>query len=378
MRTSSVLRLLLLLPILVSGCVVLRGQRLLLVHDEAADRLTAIVCYDGVYDSPAGEHGDAVDRLRQFVASGNVLLFDWWGELKLDQAAAEAAAPDTPPRLSAFLERVARDVDVETLGHYRDVDGRVGAAQEVRVERVSGFLDAANGAISEAVLSGELGPDSETMPATSALLLDAAGRDHRWLGLEGHAVVVRIPAQADEWRAVERAFLRGFSDEWARDERIAEELHRDWATHLLATASLSIEREPELVTLRLGTVDRPTELRVPLRDDYANNLESEVTRLAPLDLDTALAERLLGESSELPRRSLEHALPEDEVRAVLSVLERGPAARREAAAAWLDSRAQSWGAEHRYPAAPPPGLDGAERVAAWAEWYRAVVGELEP
>ena len=130
----------------------------------------------------------------------------------------------------------------------------------------------------------------------------------------------------------------------------------------------------------MGLPDRPTTLRLALREEYRPNLETAVRDNVPRNYDLILARRLLdpgpsGDDEDLWSAGL--SLPEDEVRAVLGVLEDGDAEWSHAAATWLDRRGELWNAERHAPPAPRAGMPRDRQATAWRAWSKALVGSFD-
>ncbi|MBI4879379.1 MAG: hypothetical protein HY812_06920 [Planctomycetes bacterium] len=364
----------------VAGCIVLSGQRITIFHDQAADRLTFLVEYDGVFDSKEAAEEGAEEKLRAFLTNGDVLLIDWFGHIQRELMEKTAGEPSTPPLRREFLAVLLENLSVKTLGRYRDPEGRVGVAQEVSFEQVSRVLAAANAAISEGILLDESVPP-EDWRRTVDRLRAAAKEGRQWLRLEGHSLALAFPVHPAEWARHAREGLLEMFEDWAdhnaKEERAAEEADPDWFLRLISSGPVSLLQSMGEVTLRAGDPDGPTTFRVDLREGYRPNLEPQIAALVEADLDRAQAQVLLAQAAEneppvavLPS----WAPPEDAVRAVLAVLQGVEGEEREAAAAWLAAFAASWNGAEGFPAAPERGADDAAWAAAWAAWYLDVSG----
>ncbi len=364
----------------VAGCIVLSGQRITIFHDQAADRLTFLIEYDGVFDSMEAAEEDSEEKLRAFLTNGDVMLFDWFGYIEREKLEKELGNPKIPPLLRAFLTVVLENASVKTLGRYRDPEGRVGVAQEVVFEQVSRVIAAANAAINEAILLDESAP-AKDWRRTQERWRVAAQEDRQWLRFEGHAPVFSFPVHPAEWARGAREGLHEIFEEWA--ESVAEEepdakaLDPDWFLRLISSGPVSIVQVMDEVTIRAGDPDEPVTFRVHLREGYRPNLEPQVAALVEADLDRAQAQVLLaqGSENEPPVAVLPSwAPPEDAVRALLAEFLGAEGERREAAAAWLAGFASSWNGADGCSAAPERGADDAAWTAAWAAWYRDVSG----
>lgn len=352
-----------------SGCLELTGQRVTLHHDEARDRLSFVLCYDGVHNNKVKDQADAEERLRAFVRNGDVMLFDWFGHIQRKNI-RDAAGGAEPPALAAFAATALRNADVRVLGHYRDPDGRIGAAQVVVFERASEVLAAANRAIDEAILLASAEEDDASAPwaATTRKWRAMAQRGHAWISLEGHSLVYRAPMDAAEWARGKLGFFKDIAKEVAQDD-VAPEDH--FWFRFLASAPLSIEQSGGQVCLRLGDPDAVHPIRVQWRDGYRPNLEPTVQEVAPLALDTVLGRRVLGGGAADPALDalIAWGPPEEQVRAVVAAARTGEPQLAGAAHAWLRQFAVQWNGAHSVPRAP----EGADGFRAWDGWYRALL-----
>jgi len=283
----------LLAAVVLVGCVVISGQRVTLHYDEASDRLSLLVQYDGVFESASMVSDESLHTLREFVAGSRVMLVDWFGELDPERLSSAAETEKTPPRTRVFLEHLLDELSVRNLGRTRDPDGRVGAAQLVTLDHASAVLRNANAAIGEQLLRER--SDSPTLRR----LQKAALEDRQWLSLDGHSLVLSFPIEPGEWAGIRRSLLIDLAKEWAeeheKDARKPEALDPDFVQRLLASGPWSIEQTSEEVVVRVGEREKPSTFRCALRDGYRPNLEEELARLVPGDVDRALADRLLSE-----------------------------------------------------------------------------------
>jgi len=358
------------------GCVVLSGQRITMHHDEAADRLSFLIQYDGIFDSEEEVDEKTLEGLREFVSGSQIMLIDWFGHILTDELREEAGESGKPTSEQLFLQGLVENLSVENLGRYRDPDGRVGVAQEVVIEHASAVLRLANALISEELLF-----DGRDSPM-GRRLREAARDDRQWLRLDGHSLVCSFPVDPREWAEIRLSLLKDLVKEWAEREADEdpepEELDPDWVLRLLSSGPLSIEQTRGEVSVRVGERDRPTTFRIALREGYRPNLEEELVELIAGDVDRALADRLLGGGAESATPTPElpaWAPPEDGVRAVLGELLQSPnPARQDAALRWLGDFAERWNRDEGSPAAPLPNTDSKALIEGWREWYRELSG----
>jgi hypothetical protein len=354
-----------------SSCLELTGQRITIRYDRPADRLLVLLEYDGISNDDEEEQEDAERKLRDFVANGDVMLFDWFGHFRLGELTRARA--DAPPAERALLEYVRTSVDVVLLGHYRDVDGRIGAAQLVVLREASRGIALANAAIDEAFRGEtreELWARAHWGRTFAKWKLLAAAGAPRWLALEGDALLYRFPVDAREWHRAKLAFFADLAKE--RPEGDAASVEQ----RILAAAPLSLLQTEQEVVVRFGDSAQPSTMRCELRDTYAPNLERAVAAAVPEDLDAQIAAAVLdsGAAAGPLGELLAWGPAEDRVRAVLAVARRAEDARSARAARWLADFAARWNAAGRAPEAPAgEALD----AAAWEQWYRDVVGAPE-
>jgi len=112
---------------------------------------------------------------------------------------------------------------------------------------------------------------------------------------------------------------------------------------------------------------------VAIRDEYKPNLERTIKEGVKIDLDEQLASALLDAEAE-PAAAIADLLrfgpPEDQVRALLAVIEGDDASRRTQAVERLGQWAEAWNGDQGVPEAPAG--DAASDVAAWKTWYAAM------
>ncbi|NLE36530.1 MAG: hypothetical protein GX621_00735, partial [Pirellulaceae bacterium] len=149
------------LTALLPGCVELDGQRLSWFHDEAADVLRIVLHYDGVHDSGDDRHGRGTEQIPEFVHDDSVMLLDWPLHWPLEKMREATASPNEWAHDKAQIEKIAelaKTVRVEPIGHYREPNGKLGAAQLITIPNAQSFVKTVNSLIS-AELVEELARD---------------------------------------------------------------------------------------------------------------------------------------------------------------------------------------------------------------------------
>jgi|GEM_PF-504673 len=382
----------------INGCVELTGQRLSWRYDAEKDELTALLFYDGIHHNANGDvpipfigedqtppdekREQAVKDLTEFVKNGDIMLADWLGHIfepaRLKKELADANA-HLKPAERQLMQQALDSVHTHAIGHYRDAEGHIGAVQQITITQASKLVAAANAAINEAAINGEIIPD-DAFQRTQKLMREAAKRNHAWLKLDGNSIVYAMPVDRGEWAAIMAKF-------WSDDN------FRKYWVQLLTSAPVSYTEQGGIVTIRLGDPATPNTLRYRVDERYADNLVEPVKQNIPADLNAALAKYLLNDK---PAKNADldaiiaFGPPEQQVMALL------PGAKREvamaeqaipsitnAALARLQSWAASWNAANSYPQAPteipmqpspaadtPPESDTAAYFKQWDAWLK--------
>ncbi|MBN2021680.1 MAG: hypothetical protein JW809_02715 [Pirellulales bacterium] len=360
------------------GCVELDGQRLSWRYDAAKDELVILLHYDGVHDSGSDQHGEGAKQLPEFVLAGDVMFLDWPFHFQREKIRQAAENPifvtDNRP-----LARVLLKCKTEPIGYYREPDGKLGAAQRIVIPNAKAFVAAVNvylnGTISQA--------NDATYPRTAKRMREAARQGHQWLALDGQSFRITLPVHRGEWELMKGQSLAELIDEIVEtstdrsdDERsdIGKRLMR-LSLELLASAPLSLVDKGDQIEITLGRTDSPSTLRLAIRDEYEPSLESVLADAVKTDLDAALADALLDENvkpSEAIASLIAFGPPEEQVRALLAVIDDAESARRDAAVVKLNAWAARWNKEQGVPEAPT-GLDRQEPdPTGWKAWYAAM------
>ncbi len=361
-----------LLVLLVCSCIELTGQRVTLHHDPVGDRLLVLLHYDGISNSEPDKQEKAEEDLRNFVQGGDVMLFDWFLHFPRHDFERRAGDTDAAPAERALATRLLESVEVTSLGHYRDPNGRLGAAQLVVIHEASAMLAAANAAISEALLGLPAQTKEGHWDRTVRLWHDLAERGHAWLSIEGHSLVCRLRVDEGEWTSGKYRFLVDLEEMADDDDAGLSFLRR-----FFSAALLSLVQERGEVTVRLGMIDEPHTLRCELRTTYEPNVAVLVKELVPSDLDRELARSLLGEApASVP---VSHVIAwgpaEERVRAVLGAAASIDEDRAARCRRWLEAFAHEWNAARRFPEAPVLHENEAAYLELWRAWYRTLVGQ---
>ena len=358
--------------LLIPACVELTGQRITWFHDAAADTLHFLIHYDGVHDTKANRKGS--EQIPEFVDNGDVMLADWPFHLDREAIGRNARSQSPVDRGAAQL---ISSIETTNLGHYREPDGRIGAAQLVSIPQATEFVAQLNDLISHALLSKPRRPTE--LPRTMERIRDAAGAGHEWIALRGHSIRATLPVHPGEWSQAKASVLREMFDEaikqHLREPRTSSASLAKSLTLMLGSAPISYIDEGDRVTFVLGRPDQPTTLRAFLRDGYQPNLEEVVTVAVPQDLDEALARVLLDADRELPEQLaplLAWGPRENQVRALLAAASGMGAAERRVVAERLARWGARWNRDQGVPEAPLE-LDPDEFTAHWADWYQQVV-----
>ncbi|MBN2490196.1 MAG: hypothetical protein JXQ29_05050 [Planctomycetes bacterium] len=377
----------------VPACVELTGQRISWFHDVEKDELVFVIHYDGIHDrarkgwlekrqlNDKDGSTEGAEQIPAFVESGSVMIGDWPFHLDRTRIAGNTTSDDPLQREAARLVMAWRS---EPLGHYREPAGRIGGVQRVTLPGVTAFLRDVNALLSRALVEveGKAFDDEarQQAPRTIERVLAAAKQGWQWIALDGHAIRVSFPVHPGEWAALRARVVddmirdvmkSGKSGKYDDDSENSREI--GYFVQALASAPISYLDEGERVTFVLGRRDRPVTWRIRLREEYEPSLEPVVIEHVKTDLDRELAAALLDEKLEaaaLRSTILRFGPPEEPVRAMIGLAERGADAERKAAAGYLKAWAEQWNRETGVPAAPVAGEDAPLDLAAWKGWYQ--------
>jgi len=359
----------------ISGCVELTGQRISWFHDVEKDELKILLHYDGVHDSLDGSQPEGAKQIPGFVSGGDVMLLDWYGHVDMasERKKLDDLGASDPERDWA---RLLTSIRTEPVGHYREPDGRIGAAQLITIPTVSEFLDKLNGLIDREVLehAGSLA-EGDPLRRTKERIRAAARKGHRWAALDGQAIRVTIPVYPGEW-AREKArglneIARHAADALADEADSEKRRELRYAIQALTSLPVSYLDEGDSITVVVGAAEGSGTLRARIRDEYKPNLDKVLVENVEADLDAQLAEAEL-DASEQPLPGIaairQFGPPEEPVRALLCAASSGPE-RRAAALEKLRQRAAAFNRAHGVPPAPEDDAAPEKYLAVWREWY---------
>lgn len=373
------------------ACAVFQGQRITLFHDVPGDELLLVIHYDGIHEQRGNGNGKL--QIEQFVREGEILFLDWPLHLPTGEARKMIAAGGdltSLPRTRALVRYLLEHGSVTFLGSYRDFDGRVGAAQLVRVPGAREFVRLANQALDEALI--ETQEVEAGWSQTRARMLGEASTGAQWITLDGHAVRLSAPVHPDEWaylkarglsEVLSEMFSRGAKKGSSEGHALAVEARIRKVVQALTAVPLSYQEHDGRVTVQIGLPQRPSTLRFHLRDSYESSLEETVHAHGGGDLDGRIlgAQRAgvgeEGEGLEFSAELLKLLPPEERVRALIREAERDDAEVRRRAFSDLGAFATRWN-ENSLPRAPVMAIDlddDARAVAleAWKRWYRQMI-----
>lgn len=391
MRTA--LRLLLVLVtvalLFASGCVELRGQRITIKYDAATDVTTILICYDGVHES-ANNDTKGADQIPKFVAKGEIMIVDWWGHIDLDRK-----RDDATPTEAAMWESLRKNMSTRAVGHYRDADETIGAAQVVTIKNTKDVLKAINAMISAKVIESQADAD-EASKRTMARMAAAAKAGHPWIAMEGNALRVTLPVDEREWAVLKAKSLKGIVDDLRKhitaevqaktepplggppskpeDAEANKSPSVDNYVNALTAAPISMEESKGVVKFTIGDPAQPTTLRFTVREKYNPTLEKALTDAVPVNYDEKLAAAGLAEKpDDAAKGLLELAAwgpPEDVPRALVRVAASKDDANRAKAIDALNTWAKKWNKERGTPDAPV--FEEVKQFDAekWRDWLK--------
>ncbi len=381
-------RCLLLCVLLALGsCVELSGQRITLFYDADKDRLLFLINYDGIHDNIGRNARVGAEQIPAFIRDGDFMLLDWPGHVQMQSVKQFAgSAADAPGALAALAAAAAKNVRSTAVGHYRDPDGRIGAAQLVAISEAKEFVRRANAALNAAILAATRpdAPPDEAPGAdirmTVARMRPGALQDRQWVAIEGHSLKFEFPAQPAEWTRLKFNAAKKMCERWAElRDQAAPDAENPLLLLQVLTASAAFQESPDGVIVRLGTPARPSTFRFALRDRYEANLEQTVVENVPEPWDAALARSLLNPGEVPPPSTLalrEWVPPEEKVRALLGILEADAPkdeALRQAARERLEAIGAAWNREEPFPKAPDSKGAESAYLAGWKTWYRSML-----
>jgi hypothetical protein len=361
----------------VPGCVELTGQRISWFHDEEKDELLFVVHYDGIHEATTNSR-KGEEQIPEFVRNGDVMFLDWPFHVEMSelrQTAARAGESDAQNRDWAQLHI---RLEATPIGFYREPDGRVGAAQLVRIRKVSQFVDELNRVFSAGMQKQEIDAAQEGA-RTLKRMKEAAAAGHRWVRLDGQTIRLQSPVHPGEWARFKGQALQGFVETVLGALGAGAEQNKQEGLRvvmfMLSSAPVSYIDHGDRVEFILGQSDKPNTFRFPIRDEYEPSLEPVVKETVKINLDEVLAEALLNEGDQ-PSEGVSLVLragpPEEPVRALMHAAKEGDPSRRSAAMERLNTWAADWNREYGVPPAPAKTDGTSESLSAWTAWYSAM------
>lgn len=358
--------------LVLGGCVELTGQRIAWSYDPATDTLTALVFYDGIHNSDA-EGIRAARQLERFVDSGSVMLIDWYAHFELDKIRGATDDPNADADTRALAEAI-KDVTVEAIGHYREPDGRIGAAQRITIGSAKKVLTQINAAINRRIVreanNGNEIADAEWVPnRTQKMIRDAAAAGHSWIAIDGHAMRISVPIHNGEWAKQKANLLTELMKIDGGDRNAEQAQGMRMLRQLLAASAVSYTERAGAIDITIGRTDEPTLLRLNIRDDYEANLDRAVIEHVPVYLDKRINDWVsggkVGEAPAGVAELLTFGPPEAQVLALIGMTQRPDPADKTQGLQGLRSFALRWNAADRLPAAPARHQD----IDEWKAWY---------
>jgi hypothetical protein len=349
------------------GCVELDGQRICMRYDAAADRLEFLLFYDGIHDSGSDGDGNAAKQIREAMENGEFLLLDWPFHFERGKLAKQLNEEGKLEGAERELARyLVKYVDVKPIGHYRDPEGRIGAAQAVTFRNASVMFRKINALLNRAIREEE--PEKE-IARTVAKMVEGAGKGEQWIRLDGHSIVMEVPVHLPEWHVLKAKLAREIMKEPEMDD---EEDTPHFLVQLLATTPFTVIETPETLSFRLGAKKTPSVFRYRIRESEKTGLDAVVVNAVPRDLDVGIAANLLGDAKGTPM-SIDAILrwgpPEEKVRALIRTIRVEENAERKAAAVkLLREFGVRWNDEVGLPKAPGF-LTEPAWLKAWTKWY---------
>jgi hypothetical protein len=317
------------------GCLEFDEQTVYFEHDEANDRLIAVIWYQGLY---AGEDTDpfrdreeeAAENLAQAMEKKEVALFANWPTLfDLSESAEHAATSrDLRPDLRDDLLSMPDHVRILNAGFYIDRYGRLCGAQVIVIDQVSELIPRINRFVNEVLL---LEPEDESPEETRRLTTarEWARRDHEWLTIEGHRLLFIAPGADIDIDADMAQTQKGFA-EWQASRGVDE---ADDVMGAFFDDPVRGWKEGDVLHVSVGYPAEPCEFVTrPAQWDYEGNLVEHVHTEYGFHLFENAARYVVDpgapaytEEEEAAKIIAPRLGPEDRVRALLRGIETNPA-----------------------------------------------------
>jgi hypothetical protein len=352
-----------------AGCVELDGQRISMRYDAAEDRLELLLFYDGIHDSGSDGDGKGVEQIPTFVKGGEFLLLDWpfhYQPKEIRERLANKGEEGLDAVEREFLEYFLANVVAAPIGHYRDPEGRIGAAQIVTFRKASRMIRLINALLNREILEEE--PERE-IARTVAKMKEGAKKGAQWARLDGHSIVFEVPVHLPEWHVIKAKLAKEIMKEPKMDD---EEDTPHFLVQLLSTTPFSVTESPEKLLFRLGAKSRPSTFRYRIRESKKTGLDEAVVNAVPRDLDIGISANLIGDAKDSPPALAaihRWGPPEEKVRALIRTIKVEENAERKAAAVkLLREFGTRWNDEVGLPKAPGF-LPEHAWLKAWTKWY---------
>lgn len=244
------------------------GQEVIVVHDVENDRLDALIIYRGVYTDETGDNiAEDIEEMRRVRTRGKFAMWDSW-PLVTDLT--------KPPKLTAAL---AKQVEVENGGLFRDEKGVLCGYQFVRVNKVKRFLRKLNAAVVVSGGGGDFAALANVLgfgfDERSLELLQAVRKGrHKAITMDGTSLRISLPLSANDHRRVVKALGDRMASELA--DELVKRLAREEDEQAKAAAKAELERqlaggEPEDKPKVAATPDREEMLKRSLMGNGAWN-----------------------------------------------------------------------------------------------------------
>lgn len=358
------------------GCVELTGQRISWFYDIAKDEIQILIHYDGIHgrknsdsDKNSIELDDShenIPDLEKFVHNGDVMIIDWPCHLDMNQLRGEIQNKNITPLQKEWIQ-LCFSIKIESLGHYREPDGRIGAAQLITIPNAKNFLHRLNTLINQSIL--ELSKKNHPVSRRDDRILSAVKQDHKWLEFNGQSIQLALPVDPDELPIAKRELLNSlFGNQGEKEARVnLPEVTRG----VLSTMPISYIDDVDRVRFIIGRSNSFNTLRLQIRDVYEPSLEQPVMNTVKSDIDIIRADYLLNKKElPIPAMSvLRWGPPEETVRSLLNIAKNGDDSHKELAFSRLQEWAKQWNHEHGMPKAPEERVDYKTDLEAWKQWY---------
>ena len=362
-----------------AGCLDFEEQKARIEHDQERDRLVIVVNYYGLYDDEAdagslGEDAKGAVQLKAAMESDSVALFgNWPFEFKLKQMRSDLVEPDdgmkdVPAELRRDALALLERVHLRNAGFYVDPAGRVCGGQVVVIERARESVELFNSVLSRLLL---VLAERENASFPDGVL-EYARRNHPWLSLKGHSLIVRFPCTEEEFAEHRQDVVDGALE----DVREAQADIAIRALEDMLTMPVLFWHEDGMARVKCGLEAKPSVLILkPRTGEYEPNMAEHIQQSYGFHLDDNLARYLL--DPDAPAETEE----EEAARMMaprLTKLERVRVLVHQSA---TRADEQSWALLGQEPPAGgmniPAEASDAERLELWRQWLASQVPASE-